>query len=150
MPTIALLNPEHAHLCAQIWRELGGHYDYPVGGDWSENKIQTELRDHHGIGIFSQPGELEAFCLFRSASKVLEIMCLATRIRQHRSGAMRSLIRSLIQDLAQDEVIWLEVHAGNLPAISLYESLGFQLCGERPNYYRDGSKALLFEYKPLQ
>jgi [ribosomal protein S18]-alanine N-acetyltransferase len=37
----------------------------------------------------------------------------------------------------------LEVRVGNEPARRLYEKLGFEEVGERPNYYRDGEDALI-------
>ena len=150
MPEFRELTLSDFNSCLQIWKELSSHYEHPIGGEWTGEKMKSELENHHGIGAFNDQGEMESFCLYRKASGVREIMLLATRHREHRAGAMRSLIRSLIAELGPEEVLWLEVHAGNLPAISLYESLGMHLCGERPDYYADGGKALLFEYKPLQ
>lgn len=137
--------------CQSLWGELGSHYDHPIGGSWSHEKIAQEIREHHGVGVYSEVGQLEAFCLYRLLPPDRrEIMLLVTRPRVHRTGAMRALLRSFLDDLRPEESVWLEVHAGNVPAISLYESFGFQLCGERPDYYSDGGKALLYEYKPLQ
>lgn len=150
MNSIRNLNLNNAEACFKIWSELPEHYDHPVGGQWTLLKIQNELKDHHGWGSFDEQGKLISFCLYRQIEPTRrEIMLLATKSQEHRSGAMRALIRSLIADLNEDEGIWLEVHAGNLPAIGLYESLGFVLCGERKDYYADGGKALLFEYKSL-
>ncbi len=39
--------------------------------------------------------------------------------------------------------VTLEVRAGNAPAITLYDKLGFQTAGERVAYYRDGETALI-------
>jgi len=150
MPEFRPLSTEDHKYCLEIWRELSDHYEHPIGGGWNEVKISRELEEHHGIGAFDESGKLEAFCIYRKVPGLIEIMLLATGYRTHRMGAMRSLIRSLIEELNPEDVLWLEVHAGNLPAIALYESLGLKLCGERPNYYEDGGKALLFEYKPLQ
>jgi len=150
LPQFRRLTPADSKACVEILEDLKTHYDHPIGGQWTAEGIQTEVADHHAYGVFDAKGELMAFCLCHRAAGVLEIMLLATRPREHRTGAMRALIRSLIQDLAPDEKVWLEVHAGNLPAIGLYEAMGFKLMGERKDYYYDGGKALLFEYKPLQ
>jgi len=151
LPQIQPLTLADLSECQAIVAELNEHYDHPIGGEWTADKILAELEAHHGWGVFDSSQKLQAFCLFRRPEALTrEIMLLATRPRDHRSGAMRTLIRSLIGDLAADEQIWLEVHAGNLPAIGLYESLGFKLVGERKDYYYDGGKALLYEYKPLQ
>jgi RimJ/RimL family protein N-acetyltransferase len=137
--------------CQKIWLELSGHYDHPIGGQWTPEKIAAEMADHPGVAVVSSCGQIEAFCLYRQlASDCREIMLLLTRPRVHRTGAMKALLRSFMEDLGAGESVWLEVHAGNLPAIALYEAMSFRLCGERPDYYADGGKALLYEYKPLQ
>ncbi len=41
------------------------------------------------------------------------------------------------------ESAWLEVRAGNVPAIGLYEQFGFIVNGQRKRYYKDGEDALL-------
>lgn len=138
-----------SEICGRIWSGFNS-YPYPLGGDWDARKITEELSAHFGIGVFDEQERLQAFCLYRQRAEMREVMLLATDLRHQRTGVMRRLIRSLIADLAQNELIWLEVHAENTPAISLYKSLGFQLTGKRPNYYKNGGEALLFEYKPLQ
>ncbi|OFZ19064.1 MAG: hypothetical protein A2Z20_05110 [Bdellovibrionales bacterium RBG_16_40_8] len=150
MPIFRELKINDLEECFKIWQDLISHYEHPIGGEWTYSKMADELNTHHGVGAFTDDGVIEAFCLYRKIGEILEIMLLATKFREHRTGAMSGLIRSLIANLAAGEKIWLEVHAGNLPAVAIYESLGFILTGERPGYYTDGAKALLFEYKPLQ
>jgi ribosomal-protein-alanine N-acetyltransferase len=150
MPTFRELNSSDLNSCYEIMANLKSHYDHPVGGEWTLSKISDELNQHHGMGAFNENGDLLAFCLFRRAADVVEIMLLATAPRDHRTGAMRALIRSLIADLTPQETIWLEVHGGNIPAVNLYDSLGFISTGSRQNYYKDGGTALLYQYKPLQ
>lgn len=41
-----------------------------------------------------------------------------------------------------DQVV-LEVRKSNIPAIKLYEGMGFKVAGERPKYYKDGETALI-------
>jgi [ribosomal protein S18]-alanine N-acetyltransferase len=150
MPHFRALTENDEAACVQIWQELEGHYDHPIGGSWTPEKIKNEIAESESLAAVNDQGELEAYCLYRKSADQLEIMLLVTRPRWHRSGAMRALVRALTDDLSADSRIWLEVHAGNIPAISLYESLGFSLVGERANYYADGGKAFLYEYKPLQ
>ncbi|MGI8784564.1 MAG: ribosomal protein S18-alanine N-acetyltransferase [Acidobacteriota bacterium] len=40
-------------------------------------------------------------------------------------------------------VCWLQVRAGNQPAIALYQSVGFQTMRTLQHYYSDGGEALL-------
>ena len=44
------------------------------------------------------------------------------------------------------EVIFLEVRSRNVPAVSLYESLGYKKIGTRPKYYIDDD-AVIFELR---
>jgi ribosomal-protein-alanine N-acetyltransferase len=43
----------------------------------------------------------------------------------------------------------LEVRAGNLAAIRLYEKLGYRIAGRRRRYYRDGEDGLIMTTPPL-
>lgn len=144
------LSEHHVDSCWQLYRELESHYEHPIGGNWTREKIAEEIREHFGLAACQRDGEVEAFCLYRQYPDRKEIMLVATRPRFHRTGAMRSLIRSLLENIPDEESVWLEVHAGNLPAIGLYESLGFELSGERPGYYSDGGKALVYQFKRLR
>ena len=53
-------------------------------------------------------------------------------------GIGRKLIVNLIDRLKENGVycLTLEVRASNQPAIHLYESMGFEVIGRRPNYYK--------------
>ena len=146
MPVFRSLTNNDIDEVTRVWNSLSEHYDHPIGGDWSAKKLYQEIQSKKSLGVFSDDGKLEAFVFFVDTDNIKEITLLMTDSRQHRTGAMRSLIRSLTSELGADEKIWLEVHAGNLPAIGLYESLGFKVCGERLRYYNDGAKALLYEY----
>jgi ribosomal-protein-alanine N-acetyltransferase len=62
-------------------------------------------------------------------------VCVAPE-EQHRGHGRRIVLRLL--DLARwhhAERVFLEVRPSNLRAIALYESLGFNEIGRRPNYY---------------
>ncbi len=67
-----------------------------------------------------------------------QITNVATRSDVRRRGIGRNLVAML---LAMNEergirAFTLEVRDGNIPAIALYEGLGFRLAGIRRNYYR--------------
>ena len=148
--TIDILKGDHAKDCARIWDEVTT--TSVVGGNWTEPQILYEIKNHRGLGAWSGGcnGELVAFALYRVVSDAVEIMCLATSPKHQRKGLMKSLLLSLIKNLDSNMSLWLEVHERNTAAIGLYEHLGFKPMGIRKSYYRDGSAALLFQYKPLQ
>lgn len=89
---------------------------------------------------------LVAFVFFRQIGFTLEILSLATHPAFQGKGLMRGLLSNFIENFcksAQVIEIWLEVHENNRPARKLYQALGFQETGLRPQYYSDGGAALL-------
>ena len=54
-----------------------------------------------------------------------------------RKGIAKALLLTLQDDLCAKDVhsLTLEVRASNVPAITLYEALGYTQVGRRPNYY---------------
>ncbi len=64
---------------------------------------------------------------------------------KRRQGYAKKIL-SYIINLYKGSKIMLEVNIENVPAIKLYESLGFKKISERKNYYKDKT-ALIMEYK---
>ena len=60
-------------------------------------------------------------------------------------------VRSGAKELAKlgSRCLTLEVRASNVPAIALYEKLGFSQAGRRPNYYRNPREDALILRKTL-
>lgn len=74
--------------------------------------------------------------IFRSEVHILN---LATHPHFRRNGIAQALIMSVIDVLYQRGGIWyqLEVRERNLPALRLYQKMGFAACGIRKRYYVD-------------
>ena len=56
-----------------------------------------------------------------------------------RQGIAEALVNALVEQLKANgsRCLTLEVRASNVPAIVLYEKLGFSEIGRRKNYYRN-------------
>jgi ribosomal protein S18 acetylase RimI-like enzyme len=83
--------------------------------------------------------------LKRKGSKTLRIYSIAINFHQRGKGIARRLI-DLAREIAFENNfnrITLEVSEINQPAIDLYQKSGFITVGFKPNYYNDGSTALL-------
>ena len=84
------------------------------------------------------------FLLGRAVAGEAELLLLAVAPEARRLGLARKLVTRFLYQarLRSAEQAFLEVAAGNSPAIALYESAGFTLVGKRPNYYTiyDGSR----------
>jgi ribosomal-protein-alanine N-acetyltransferase len=74
----------------------------------------------------------------------LELIDVATAEHARRRGAARTLLRAVVEHYrdAGSTAMFLEVRAGNQPAIQLYESLGFDTTRTRRGYYSNGEDAL--------
>lgn len=109
--------------------------------------LREVLDEGHGFGLFGGDNdELRAFVIYRMVDELLDITLLATKMQFQRQGLMRKLFGHVLASRPAGRSILLEVHEANQPAVLFYESLGFQLRGRRPGYYRDGGAALLYSY----
>ena len=109
---------------------------------WSENQFLSSVAAGHYCGQLEVDGEIIGFSIF---SLVVDEACLldiAVLPRYQGRGYGRQL---LSQGLAQMQALgasscYLEVRVSNLSAQALYKSMGFEVVGERKDYYpaRDG------------
>lgn len=81
----------------------------------------------------------------RENSKQLRIYSIAVVTEARGLGVAKTLMKYVEKVCEQEskERISLEVSKENLPAISLYQNMGYQIVGEKPNYYANGGSALL-------
>lgn len=70
----------------------------------------------------------------------VHLLNVAVAVEHRRQGLGEALVRSLVEEAVADASakILLEVRASNVPAITLYERLGFERFHVRPRYYADG------------
>lgn len=82
-------------------------------------------------------GRPEAFILIRAAGGEAEILTLAVRPDARRRGLGRGLVLAAAAKVhaMQAETLFLEVAVDNVPALRLYELLGFARVGRRKAYY---------------
>lgn len=88
-------------------------------------------------GIFDGD-QLNAFALIQFVAGDAEILTIATAPTARKKGLARELLHSLQQELTPLglEKWLLEVAADNSGARAFYQRLGFQIDGERRNYYK--------------
>lgn len=67
-------------------------------------------------------------------------------IDYRRQGLSKNLINHALDELKTQNIqkVFLEVRERNIPAIELYEGLGFSKISIRKNYYFDGENALVY------
>jgi len=141
---IEVLTLRHLSDLAAIMEKVYQTSKVPIGGMWNRDLLKQELEIGQGVALRSDTFGLISFILFRHYDAHREITVLATHPDRQRQGDMRYLLTHMLEKKSPSERIWLEVHAANQAALSLYSNLGFQEVGRRPKYYRDGGDAVLF------
>lgn len=107
---------------------------------WSVNSIASELSNPLSCWIVAMDDDrLAGYVGSQSVLGWADMMNIAVHPDYRGQGVATKLINSLIDHLKQAQVtcLTLEVRISNLPAIILYEKLGFIQVGRRPGYYRN-------------
>ena len=87
-----------------------------------------------------------AFLVFWVVHDEVHVLDVAVHPESRRQGIATALMRQLMEQARHNQAsfITLEVRIHNQAAIGLYESLGFEIIGERERYYADtGEDALI-------
>ncbi|MDO4632788.1 MAG: ribosomal protein S18-alanine N-acetyltransferase [Eubacteriales bacterium] len=81
--------------------------------------------------------ELIGYCGYLRSFEEADITNVAVKESARRQNAGKKMLTELIHRGEQDgiEAFTLEVRKSNIPALRLYETLGFASCGVRKNFY---------------
>ena len=116
---------------------------------WSLAMIEEELlNDSARFYIAEEDGAaLASLSCWLIPPYECQIGNVATLPKARRRGLAGALIKRLMSDCRElsIEEMYLEVRRSNLPAVKLYEGLGFSGIGERKAYYEDGEDAVLMQ-----
>ncbi len=126
------MNENHIPAVAQLERE---NFSLP----WSENSLSQELQNPLSLWLVAvEDGEVVGYIGSQIVPDEADMMNVAVSHDCRRRGIGRGLVAGLISALQDREVrsLSLEVRVSNDPACALYEGLGFQIVGRRPNYYQ--------------
>lgn len=123
---------------------------------WSEEQFRAAFAQSSfaafGLRQMHSKALLGYISLYHTVDE-LEILNIAVAPQSRRQGKGRKLLTLALQ-VAQKmgiERAVLEVRVHNIPALRLYEGLGFACVGRRPKYYADtGEDALIYALFLLQ
>lgn len=101
--------------------------------NWTPQMLESSLQanQNKAFGLFSQD-TLVSFSLFQIVQDEAELLLILTHQAWRQKGCATQL---LTDNLAQFDVLFLEVRAHNHAAQKLYEKLGFEFQGLRKQYY---------------
>ncbi len=105
---------------------------------WSERSFEEELDNLLAVFLVAEDeGGVLGYVGCHFVYDVGSITNLAVHPDSRRKGVAKALLKALEAESKnfEAEVINLEVRKSNLPAISLYKQMGYEECGERPNFY---------------
>jgi len=118
---------------------------------WSEEMIRRELLHEFSNVLLATEGldgPILGFAVVWLVHDELQILNVAVAAEARRRGVARRIL-DRVEGSARERgarVAMLEVRGSNLPAISLYRSLGDREVGVRPRYYaQDGEDALAMD-----
>ena len=106
---------------------------FTVPRPWSKTEFETLLAAPTTV-LTSQPG---GFALGQVMADEAELLTIAVAPEDRRRGLGHRLLAAFLTDCAARgaATVFLEVDAGNVPALALYHSAGFLEAGRRRAYY---------------
>ncbi len=127
----------------------GASYAGAAHTPWTAAQFLDELRANASVPrswwVAHDAGELVGLAGGMVVGQDVEILDVAVAPERRRAGIARKLLSHVSYDaqMLGCTAALLEVEHGNEPARALYESLGFEQVGMRPNYYGQGSDAVI-------
>ena len=111
---------------------------------WSAAIWRGELGSPYGLYlVIEDNGVVSGHIGVRHVLGELHITTIAVRPGYRRRGHARALIGAALAAYPNASHVHLEVRPTNVPALALYESLGFSKTGRRPRYYGDEDALLM-------
>ncbi len=142
---------------SRIMAVMEAAFDPAYGEAWNRRQVSDALAmpSTHALVINAdgeeipaqtnghEPREPAGFVLTRNAADEEELLLIGVMPGLRGRGLGQTLIDRMFEQARSRGVtrIFLEMRKGN-PAVHLYQKLGFEPIGERPNYYRmaDGNR----------
>ena len=108
-------------------------YDTP----WSRTIFADCLRARYECCVLARGSEIVGYGVLSSGANESHILNVCVTPAEQGNGHGRRLVKRLIEIARwqRSERVFLEVRPSNPHAIALYESVGFNEFGRRPNYY---------------
>lgn len=145
MKSILLADESHAPLIAALEACTFSHPQ-------SEKSLVEFFKSERNFAVVClENRELVSYCTLTSVLDEAQIINVATAVEYKRQGCAKAIFERIFEECMRKGIISisLEVREGNLPAISLYEDLGFSVAGKRKDFYTDPRENALIMIKNL-
>lgn len=130
------------------WTSALSSFGFPQRVTQGSPGIRTRRNMGICYGCVKSPRRIMGYICFWVVADELHVLNVAVHKACRRRGVGRVLVLRAIQEGRVRGVrkALLEVRSSNVDARSFYQSLGFQIVGERPGYYgRNGEPAVLMD-----
>lgn len=119
---------------------------------WSASSLIESIKNSNSVTkVADLDGEIVGYILLRIISDEAEILSIAVKPSFRGLGIGRSLLDAILEELkSKVKKCFLEVRKSNRVAIALYENSGFEICGNRKNYYIQPQEDALLMVKDLE
>jgi ribosomal-protein-alanine N-acetyltransferase len=108
-------------------------------------RIEENIKnDYVHIYVYEQDNNVLGFIQIEDHFEITDIINIAVDKNYQGKGIGKELIQYVINNTKADKIM-LEVKDNNLPAIKLYEFMGFKQIHVRPNYYDGNIDAIIME-----
>lgn len=120
---------------------------------WSKSTFSDCLTSPYYALQVTHQDQLLGYALVLEVVDEATLMDIAVTPSARRQGVGQKLLNSIIDQCRQHsmQTLWLEVRAGNRPAITLYQQAGFEQVEVRKGYYpaEEGREDALIMCLPL-
>ena len=113
---------------------------------WSRKMIEDDIQNPNSFYAVEEDGKILGYAAITVIAGEANVTNVAVLPEARGKGIGKKVLSHLIDICIEKNfyLITLEVRKSNIPAISLYKSLDFEIEGERKNYYSDnGEDALI-------
>jgi ribosomal-protein-alanine N-acetyltransferase len=125
---------------------------------WGRTSFEGELSCQNGCSYVVKPNEagqksqIVAYAFLRCVVDELHILKIAVTPALRGIGIATWILNHCFIKGARRGAnsVFLEVRPSNIPALGLYEKLGFKEVGRRPNYYTNSNEDALMMMKILK
>ena len=144
MANIILAKKEHLSLIAHLEKEI---FSEPC----SENGLEIFLNERNFCTLALEDGVPVSYCTVVTVLDEAQIINVATSPDFRGRGYDKAVLEGVFEECKKRGIsfISLEVRESNLPAISLYQSLGFTTEGKRKDFYKNPRENALVMIKNL-
>jgi len=110
----------------------------PEASIWSKESLLVSVSEGNAWAA-ELDGRVVGILVGRVAADEFEILNLGVAMGSRRRGIATQLVSATLEYARSSGArqAYLEVRASNEGATALYARLGFRICGQRPNYYRN-------------